>query len=221
VPTGTPTPDLTRRLHQAAQRVLLRDGAAALTSRAVTTEAGLAKGILHRHFPDFDTFLATLVLAQLELLEDLADQLRAHAGDANVAENVAGALDTMLAPVTVELVVLVRSRLPLRRKLQLTTPAGTPLLAETTTHIAAYLTAERGLGRIAIQTDVDQLAVTLVGTAHLTRLDAATPTDLRALLAHLVVANSDPPNPQRSTTYHPETAALTPKKHSRRGRSTV
>ena len=192
VPTGTPTPDLTRRLHQAAQRVLLRDGAAALTSRAVTTEAGLAKGILHRHFPDFDTFLATLVLAQIELIEDLAHQLRARAGDANVAENVADALDTMLAPVTVELVVLVRSRHPLRRKLQLTTPAGTPLLAEITTHIAAYLTAERGLGRIPIQTDVDQLAVTLVGTAHLISLGAAAPTDPRPLLTHLAT-NSDPP----------------------------
>ena len=160
MPTGTPTPDLTRRLHQAAQRVLLRDGAAALTSRAVTTEAGLAKGILHRHFPDFDTFLATLVLAQIERIEDLAHQLRAHAGDGDVAENIAGALDTMLDPVTVELVVLIRSRHTLRHKLQLTTPAGTPLLAETTRHITAYLTAERGLGRIPTSTEIE------IGRAH-------------------------------------------------------
>ncbi len=33
--------------------------------------------------------------------------------------------------------------------------------------LAAYLTAERGLGRIAITTDVDMLAILLVGGAHL------------------------------------------------------
>jgi hypothetical protein len=33
--------------------------------------------------------------------------------------------------------------------------------------IAAYLTAERGLGRIALTADVDTLPVMLVGGAHL------------------------------------------------------
>jgi len=52
-------------------------------------------------------------------------------------------------------------------RLRLTTPTGVPLLAETTNTIGAYLTAERGLGRIAIDTDVDTLAVILVGTTYL------------------------------------------------------
>jgi hypothetical protein len=33
--------------------------------------------------------------------------------------------------------------------------------------IAVYLTAERGLGRIALHMDVDLLALVLVGAAHL------------------------------------------------------
>ena len=33
--------------------------------------------------------------------------------------------------------------------------------------VAAYLTAEHGLGRITIDTDVDALAIVLVGGAHL------------------------------------------------------
>src|SRR5689334_3785252 len=62
VPTGIALRDVREQLFDAAERVLLRDGAAALTSRAVTTEAGVAKGVLHRHFADFDAFLAELVL---------------------------------------------------------------------------------------------------------------------------------------------------------------
>ena len=69
VPTGIPIRDIRDQLFDAAERVLLRDGPSALTSRAVTTEAGVAKGILHRHFPDFDAFLAALVLTHIERLD--------------------------------------------------------------------------------------------------------------------------------------------------------
>jgi AcrR family transcriptional regulator len=47
VPTGVAFSDARVRLFDAAERVLLRDGPNALTSRAVTTEAGCAKGVLH------------------------------------------------------------------------------------------------------------------------------------------------------------------------------
>jgi AcrR family transcriptional regulator len=59
VPTGVAIQDA--QLFAAAERVLLRGGPNGLTSRAVTTEAGCAKGVLHRHFADFDAFLAALV----------------------------------------------------------------------------------------------------------------------------------------------------------------
>ena len=50
MPTGTAIRDAREQLFAAAERILLRDGPNALTSRAVTTEAGFAKGVLHRHF---------------------------------------------------------------------------------------------------------------------------------------------------------------------------
>ena len=68
MPTGVALHDPREQLFAAAERILLRDGPQALTSRAVTTEAGCAKGVLHRHFADFDDFLAALVrdrIAQL------------------------------------------------------------------------------------------------------------------------------------------------------------
>jgi AcrR family transcriptional regulator len=167
MPTGVPMPDVRDQLFVAARRVLLRDGADTLTSRAVTTEAGVAKGILHRHFPDFDTFLASLVLTRLELLDARSADLRASAGTGVLADNLAVALTAALDPDTLAIISLVISRRELLVRLRLTTPTGIPLLAETTKMIAAYLTAERGLGRIAIGTDVDRLALILVGATHL------------------------------------------------------
>ena len=45
--------------------------------------------------------------------------------------------------------------------------SGVPLLAEATAMIASYLAAERDLGRIAADADVDTLAPMLIGTGHL------------------------------------------------------
>jgi AcrR family transcriptional regulator len=167
VPTGVPIRDIRSQLLDAAERVLLRDGPSALTSRAVTTEAGVAKGILHRHFPDFDNFLAALVLTHIERLDASSTALRASAGTGTLTHNLALALAAALNPPAMRIISLVCSRHELLARLRLTTPTGIPLLADTTKMIATYLTAERGLSRIALETDVDTLAVMLVGSAHL------------------------------------------------------
>ena len=82
MPTGVHIRDVREQLFDAAERVLLRDGPSALTSRAVTTEAGVAKGVLHRHFADFDAFLAELVLNRIARLDSQAAALRNSAGPA-------------------------------------------------------------------------------------------------------------------------------------------
>src|SRR5438552_17095552 len=69
MPTGVAMRDAREQLFDAAERVLLRDGPDALTSRAVTTEAGCANGVLHRHFADFDAFLTDLVLDRIGRLD--------------------------------------------------------------------------------------------------------------------------------------------------------
>jgi AcrR family transcriptional regulator len=167
VPTGVPIPDIREQLYMAAESVLLRDGPDALTSRAVTTEAGVAKGILHRYFRDFDGFMAAFVLSHIERLDQRAADLRAAAGSATVAENLARALAAAVSPSAVRIISLVCSRPELLARLRLASPTGVPLATEITKMVAAYLTAERGLGRIPLQADVDALAVLLVGGAHL------------------------------------------------------
>src|SRR3954453_11954197 len=80
VPTGVALRDVREQLFAAAERVLLRDGPHALTSRAVTVEAGVAKGVLHKHFADFDAFLAELVVDRIAQLEISAAGLLGKAG---------------------------------------------------------------------------------------------------------------------------------------------
>ncbi len=65
------------------------------------------------------------------------------------------------------IVSLVISRDELRARLRQARPAGIPLLTEATAIIASYLGLERELGRIAPDADVDTLAPTLIGAAHL------------------------------------------------------
>ncbi|MFB9895457.1 TetR/AcrR family transcriptional regulator [Planobispora takensis] len=167
MPTGVALRDVREQLFGAAERILLREGPSALTSRAVTAEAGCAKGVLHRHFADFDAFLAEFVLDRIERMDPQAAALRESAGTGTVAGNLAAALTALFESVAVAIVALVTFRDELRARLRQAWPAGVPVLTEAVDMIASYLAAERDLGRIAQDAAIDMLAPTLIGAAHL------------------------------------------------------
>ena len=146
VPTGVHLRDARQQLFDAAERVLLRDGPSGLTSRAVTDEAGCAKGVLHRHFADFDAFLTDLVLDRAAQLETQARALRESAGTGTVADNLTSALTTLFGPVPVAIIPLITFRDELRARLRQARPGGgIAILAQATTAVSAYLTDEREL----------------------------------------------------------------------------
>jgi AcrR family transcriptional regulator len=192
VPTGISIQDPRERLFAAAERVLLRDGPSGLTSRAVTDEAGVAKGVLHRHFADFDDFLAALVHDRTTRLELTTAALLGSAGAGTVAGNLAEALTAALEPVAVAMVALITFRDELRARLRETWPVGVPLLAEATRMVSAYLDAERGLARVAGEADPGVLAPTLIGTAHLLFADRTggrpAPEAVRAMVTGVLAA---------------------------------
>jgi AcrR family transcriptional regulator len=172
VPTGVAIRDPRGQLFDAALRVLLREGPAALTSRAVTAEAGVAKGVLHRHFADFDAFLTDLALDQIALIDRQAADLRAAAGTGTVAGNLAAALPALFNPAVLALIRLVIARDEMRARLRAAAGSRIPLLSESTALVAGYLTAERDRGRITADADIGTLAPTLTGAAHLLFTDA-------------------------------------------------
>lgn len=194
MPTGVHLRDARQQLFDAAERVLLRDGPNGLTSRAVTDEAGCAKGVLHRHFADFDAFLAGLVLDRAAQLETQARALRESAGTGTVTENLAAALATLFGPVPVAIIPLITFRDALRARLREARPGGgMAILAEATTAVSAYLDAERELGRIAADADIGSLTLSLVGGGHLlfTDREAPGPPDAAAVERFVAAAVAD------------------------------
>jgi AcrR family transcriptional regulator len=167
MPTGTALRDARARLFAAAEQVLMRDGASGLTSRAVTEEAGVAKGVLHRHFAHFDDFLAGLVRYRIAQLEAETDKLIEAAGSGTLVSNLTEALTRIFTPVNLGLVGIVIARDDLRSRLRATTAHGIPILTEAGAGLAAYLDAERRVGRVTAGSDARTLALTLIGTGHL------------------------------------------------------
>ncbi|MEU9230737.1 helix-turn-helix domain-containing protein [Streptomyces massasporeus] len=187
------------QLFEAAERVMLRDGPDALTSRAVTEEANCAKGVLHRHFTDFDAFLAELVLNCVRGIEDRTKTLRAAAGTGSVVDNLVDALQDLFGPVTVAIVALITFRDGLRARLREAGLTGIPLAMHGTAMIAAYLTAERESGRLAGDADIETLAPTLVGAGHLLFADRTTappqPDAIRKMVTIIIAGALRPPQP--------------------------
>jgi AcrR family transcriptional regulator len=175
VPTGLALRDARTQLFGAADRVLLRAGPSGLTTRAVTAEAGVATGVLHRHFDDFDDFLAQYILDRIDQLDGQAAALREAAGTGTVVGNLASALSALFSSVAVAVVALINFRDELRARLRRTLPAGVPVLTEGVDMVAAYLTAERERGRIDPAADVGTLAPTLIGAGHLLFADRTGP----------------------------------------------
>ena len=182
MPTGVAIRDPRGQLFDAAERVLLRDGLDALTSRAVTAEAGVAKGVLHRHFADFDAFLAELTLDRAARIDGEASVLRAAAGTGTVPGNLAAALTAVLTPGVLALIRLNIARDELRARLRAATGSRLPLASRSTAMISGYLTAEQDLGRITAGADIGALAPTLIGSAHLLAAETdGAPPDAGAL----------------------------------------
>jgi hypothetical protein len=135
----------------------------------------------------FGAFLAELVLSRAERIRAQRDALVAAAGSGTVTGNVAAALTSVFESVAGAIVALVIFRDELRARLRATWPTGVPLAGEAAAMIAAYLTAERDLGRVAADADIPVLAPTLMGAAHMRYADRdggpPPAADVRAMVA--------------------------------------
>ncbi|MFD9903401.1 TetR/AcrR family transcriptional regulator [Streptomyces sp. NPDC059063] len=165
-PRGVATPDVRERLFAAAERVLEKAGPGALTSRAITTEAGCAKGLLHTHFAGLDEFVAELCLDRFARTATKARALPELAGQGSVAANLEAVALVLLdsgGPVVAG-VALSRPAAALRIREAL--EGGAPGFHAVEEAITGYLEAERGLGRVADTVDPATVALAVVGTAH-------------------------------------------------------
>lgn len=164
-PRGIAIPGLREQLFQATDRLLARDGPAGLSTRAITAEAGVSNGVLHRHFADLDAFLAEFAASRFQAIADSAASLPARAGQGTVAGNLTEAALTLFGSGATALVGLVTARPALASAVEHAS-AGPGGLDEVEQSFAAYLDAEKHLGRIAADADTGTLAFALLGTVH-------------------------------------------------------
>jgi hypothetical protein len=137
---------------------------------------------MHRHFVDFDAFLAGLVLDRADQLEAPMTVLREAAGGGAVADNLVKAITAVFSPLAVAVPTLVITRNGLRTRLREAGAARFPLIVEGSVAITDYLAAEQVLGRVAVSADISTLSHTLIGATHLLFTDHETgPPDELAL----------------------------------------
>jgi len=162
MPTGRAIEHPRTVLLDAGRRLLASDGPSAITSRSVAVASGVAKGVLHRHFEDFDAYLAALVAEDASRIRRIEPRVADSAADA-----VSDVVEQVFTPVTVALVAVVISRDGVRRRARPAGAFGIPLLMDATAVVIDVLAAGRDVGWIRADADVAALALALVGSAHL------------------------------------------------------
>jgi AcrR family transcriptional regulator len=157
--------DRTLREHliATAERMLAERGTAGLTVRAIAREAGVADGVLYNHFADKEELLAHALRARVESVGRALGPLP-EPGTATVEENLRvyvahgmaahGALVPALAGLVAQPEVLARFS------------AMSGGEADWRSRLAAYLRAERDLGRLAPDAPVDAATSMIVGACH-------------------------------------------------------
>src|ERR1039457_3640489 len=182
---GVAIPEVREQLFAAAARVLAGEGPAGLTTRAVTAEAGVANGVLHRHFRDLDEFLASFLASRLEGIADGVAAMPGRAGSRTVAGNLTEATVEVFGANAQALMSLVAAKPDLGPAVEHATGG----LGDIERYFCDYLDAEKKLGRIGPGADTGTLAFTLLGTVHhlvITRRDGA--PDLQQQVRRIVAA---------------------------------
>lgn len=165
-PRGRPIPTVDELLFEAAERVLARNGPNGITSRAITDEAGCAKGVLHNHFGDLDGFLAAFVMDRSARLAQQAHKLVPLAGQGSVVDILTNATVDLFDSSALVISGLVISRPEVAQRIRQQHAGGAPVLKEIEDAITAYLQAEMRLGRLLAGTDTATLAFAVFASAH-------------------------------------------------------
>ncbi|MFB7890985.1 TetR/AcrR family transcriptional regulator [Microbacterium sp. NPDC056044] len=161
MPTGHAILGARGVLLDAGRGVLAAHGPTALTSRSVTEASGVAKGVLHRHFEDFDSYIAALVAEEVARIRAVEPRAAASAVTA-----ITDVIEQTFTPTMLALVSLAIGRDGVRRRLSDRSP-GIPLLGDATAAIADILAAGREVGWVRKDADVPVLALALAGSIYL------------------------------------------------------
>ncbi|MEU2714243.1 TetR/AcrR family transcriptional regulator [Streptomyces sp. NPDC007205] len=165
-PRGVATSDVCEQLFSAAERVVEKFGPGALTSRAVTSEAGCAKGLLHAHFAGMDAFVAELCLDRFARTAAKARALSGLAGHNTVAGNLDAVALALFDSGGPAISGLAMSRPGAVLRIREALEGGAPGFDAIQEAVTGYVQAEQRLGRVAGNVDPSTVALAIVGSVH-------------------------------------------------------
>lgn len=171
-------------LLEAAQQLLEAAGPSALTVRSIAEAAGVATGLLYRHFGDRDELLVALVVRGFRTQAEQSADLHGRVGQDSVQANLSWYGHTVVQPGTRALARLMSVRPDLLASVQaaLGRP-DTPGLDHMEDTVQAYLEGEQRQGRVNPEAVTSSAAVILVSAWHrlLTSNPTATTSDADAV----------------------------------------
>lgn len=160
------TDALRRALVDHALELIRRDGADALTMRALATEAGCAVGLPYKVFADRNELVAAILVAEFERIESARDELVRRAGTGAVGRNLAWFAEQLLDSPAVALAHEIVGDHDLSSAVADEVHGSTVGPASFEPSFVDYLRAEVGEGRVDPATDVEAVGFLLAGAVH-------------------------------------------------------
>ena len=164
--TAETTEELRAALLEHAQRLVNRDGASALTMRALAAEAGVSLGLPYKIFADRREIVDEIVSAEARRFGAAAEALLTRVGTYTVGDNLIWfasiVLNSPAAPLAQELHSDDQRLESATRVAQRTgsSPASFPAV------LADYFTAEQRAGRVRDNVDCEAFGFLIAGALH-------------------------------------------------------
>jgi AcrR family transcriptional regulator len=153
------------RFIEHAEAIVRRDGPAALTMRALASEAGCSVGLPYKVFADRTDLVAAVIAKEMERVRSELEAVESAAGTGTVGGNLARWAEVLLASPAVALAHGDHDQEELDRAVE--AAAGrTGIVRTLEGSVAAYLRAEQGAGRIPEDVDVRAHAFLVAGAVH-------------------------------------------------------
>jgi AcrR family transcriptional regulator len=160
------TEQLRVSLIEHARRLIAREGASALTMRALAVEAGCAVGLPYKVFTDRRELVAEIVHAELGRLRAACDELVGRAGTGTVGGNLMWFAEVFLDSPAVALAPELLADEALVQSVTASAhdtgigPTAFPSI------LSGYLAAEKQAGRVARDVEEDAFGFLLAGALH-------------------------------------------------------
>ena len=156
------------KIVEAAERVMRERGLARTTTKEIARAAGYSEGTLYKHFESKEDLFLAVLAERFPAFVALVEELPARVGRGTVRETLQevatnalayyGEIVPMAASIFSEPALLARHREGLRKR-----GAGPQMINET---LAAYLAAEKRIGRVREDADPEAVAAMVLGACY-------------------------------------------------------